>query len=400
MCSLRAGVPRLTVSVVMNFDAEGNLLNYKIVRSVIESKEQLSYERAKEILDKGKEESPRFAQLKMMVDLCLLLKSQRRLRGAVDMNLDEMKVICNERGETISLQRIPYDVTHQMVEEFMVKTNEVIARHLAENQTPTIYRAHEPPSEDSFREFLAQVEACHFPIKRVENSEEVDVPGLLDQASQTPFGRILTLEYIRSMKMAFYQVDNIGHFGLRLKHYCHFTSPIRRYSDLVVIRSLFGQIEPLQALQDISKFISSTERNSAKAEQSILLLKKLRLLSRFLAEGKNVFFARITKVRASGVILELLELSFEIFLHVSHVSREFLTFDEENLLLSSRTGTIYKSGDTMEIELTSVDLLTQKTRWKGLVHYSLDLQRTADPSSTPPFASRKKNLRRRPHGSR
>ncbi|WP_108623805.1 ribonuclease R family protein [Candidatus Similichlamydia epinepheli] len=396
LCSLRSDVKRLTVSVIMNFDSEGTLLNQKIVRSIIQSKAQLSYEQAREILDKSKETNPYFNQLKMMVDLCMLLKKKRRIRGAVDMNLDEVKVICNEKGEVVSLQQIPYDITHQMVEEFMVKTNEVVALHLSKSDISTIYRAHEPPSEEAFKEFLAQAESCHFSIPRTEDGKEIDVPALLSDANQTPFGRLLTLDYIRSMKMAFYQVENIGHFGLRLTHYCHFTSPIRRYSDLVVIRSLFGEIEPIPALQEISKFISGTERNSAKAEQGVLHLKKLRMLSRLFSEGKTTFFARICKVRSSGLVLELLDLFLEIFLHISLASRDFLVFDEENFSLSSRNGTIYRSGDTMEVELVSIDLLTQKARWKGLAHYSLDLGRK---HPLPEHPHRKKNPRRRFDGS-
>ncbi|WP_157952640.1 RNB domain-containing ribonuclease, partial [Candidatus Similichlamydia epinepheli] len=397
LCSLRSNVPRLTVSVIMNFDDEGNLINKKIVRSIIQSKAQLSYEEAREILDKGKDTNPYFNQLKLMVELCMLLKKKRRDRGAVDMNLDEVKVVCNEKGEAISLQQTPYDITHQMVEEFMVKTNEVVAIHLATSDVATIYRAHEPPSEDSFKEFLVQAESCNFRIPRTEDGNSVDVPALLAEASQTPFGRLLTLDYIRSMKMAFYQAENIGHFGLRLEHYCHFTSPIRRYSDLVVIRSLFGEVESISTLQEIAKFISGTERNSAKAEQSVIHLKKLRMLSRLFYEGKTTFFARICKVRSSGLILELFELSLEIFLHISLASRDFLTFDEGNFSLSSRSGIVYKAGDTMEVELISIDLLTQKARWKGLAHYSLDIGPRQSHSS---HQNRKKNPSRRSDVSR
>jgi ribonuclease R len=271
LCSLKEGQIRLTVSVLMDFDKTGTLIKHQVVRSCIKSKKRLTYFQAKDILD-GKAKSPHLKTLKSMVELCTLLKKKRYERGSIDFALPELVVVVNEKGEPEGLKKIEYDVTHQLVEEFMLKANEIVAMELHLRGKQLIYRVHEEPQEENFEDFLqlARTLGFHVPVQATSK----DLQALFAEAKHTSFFQQLSVGFIRSMKLAQYSQENVGHFGLSLEHYCHFTSPIRRYSDLIIERLLFDEEPEGLDLEKIAKFCSDQERVSFRAEMSVKTLKK------------------------------------------------------------------------------------------------------------------------------
>ncbi|MCB1110157.1 MAG: VacB/RNase II family 3'-5' exoribonuclease, partial [Chlamydiia bacterium] len=277
LCSLKEKVIRLTITVLMEFDPSGTLLKSEIVRGFIKSQKRLTYKEAKDILD-GKKKSPHLAALKRMEKLCLLLKNKRFERGSVDLALPEVVIQIDKKGNPTGYELVDYDITHQLVEEFMLKANEVVAETFMKRGDQAIFRIHESPGEENFSDFFALARSLGFSLP--SPVEPKDIQNIFEQAKQTPYGEQLSIAYIRSMKLAIYSKDNIGHYGLALENYCHFTSPIRRYSDLIVHRRLFEKSE--EDLTEIAKHCSDQERVSFKAEMAVLLMKKLRLLELYL----------------------------------------------------------------------------------------------------------------------
>jgi ribonuclease R len=251
LCSLRPNVARLTVTVLMTFDKEGNLTNSQIVRSIIKSRKRFTYEEAKSVIDK-KKKSPHAPTLKTMVELCLLLKQKRSERGSIDFSLPETILEVDKKGEPKGYSISEYDISHQLVEEFMLKANEVVATTLSKRGSGVLYRTHEEPTPENMEEFCDFARSLGFFLP--ENPTKKDLQKLFDEARQSPFSYQLTVAFIRSMKLAIYSPENIGHYGLALENYCHFTSPIRRYSDLVTERLLFDEQSESTDLKEIALF--------------------------------------------------------------------------------------------------------------------------------------------------
>lgn len=362
LCSLRPNVNRLTVSVLARLDPKGELLDYKIVRSVIKSSKRLTYKEAKQILD-GKKKSPYASTLKLMEELCLLLKKKRYERGSIEFAIPELAVIVDENGIPKTTDYILYDISHQLVEEFMLKANEIVALDLNKNGRELPYRIHDTPSEENMRDFSMLAQAFGFDLPEQPTPKELQI--LFDEALSTSYGPFLAASYIRRMRIALYSPDNIGHYGLGLSHYCHFTSPIRRYIDLVIHRLLFGENIDYTALEEISFHCSEQERISEKAENSVILLKKLRLLERISREEPHKQFEGVvTRVRNFGIFFEIPDLMIEGFFHLSELVDDFYIFDEARALLrGSYTGTVFHAGDQITVMLRGIDLILRTTEW-------------------------------------
>lgn len=362
LCSLKSNVNRLTVSVLMTFNPKGELQSYEIVRGVIRSKKRFTYEEAKEVLD-GKVKSPHAKALKLMVELCRLLKKQRYLRGSIEFSLPELRIIIGDDGEPVTTEIVEYDVTHQLVEEFMLKANEVVATHLTNQGKNLPFRVHDQPSEDNLKDFSAIAKAFGFNLP--EKPTARDCQKMFDEAAQTSYGQYLASCFIRRMRLAEYSPRNIGHYGLSLTHYCHFTSPIRRYVDLVAHRLLFGGKDELKHLTEIAHRCSEQERISAKAENSVLLLKKLRLLKKVHdAEPLKQYAAVVTRVKPFGIFFEIPELLLDGFLHISNIGNDFYVFEDvKQLLKGSSTGHTFLAGDEIFVMLKDIDFICMETEW-------------------------------------
>lgn len=362
LCSLKQNVNRLTVSALMKIDSKGNLIDYRITRAVIKSAKRMSYEEAKLVLD-GKKKSPHAPTLKLMVELCYLLKRKRYERGSIEFSLPELVVEVDKTGEPTGTKMVSYDITHQLVEEFMLKANEVVALHLFNKGKNLTYRVHEEPSEENMKDFGALAHAFGFDLP--DNPNASDLQKLFDQALDTTYGPYLATSFIRRMRLAIYSPDNVGHYGLALTHYCHFTSPIRRYVDLVAHRILFGESDDREELEAISLRCSEQERVSAKAENSVRMMKKLRLLQKIhKEEPQKEYVAIVTRVKPFGFFFEVLDLMLEGFLHVSSLDNDYFIFEESRMRLRGRrTEKIYASGERITVMLKDVDLIFQDSIW-------------------------------------
>lgn len=359
LCSLKEKVTRLTLSVLMELDPKGAVLSYKIVRGFIYSQKRLTYKQAKEILD-GKKNSPHAETLKRMEKLCLLLKKKRFERGSVDLALSEVVIQVNKKGYPTGYEIVEYDITHQLVEEFMLKANELVAEEFEKRGQKGVFRIHEPPGEENLTAFYNLARSLGFPMpSKVETS---DIQKLFDLAKNTPHAEQLSIAYIRSMKLAIYSKENVGHFGLALENYCHFTSPIRRYSDLVVHRLLFTQYE--EDLDKIAKQCSERERVSSQAEMSVVLMKKLRLLQTYQNEDPaRLYAATVSKIKPFGIFFEVSPIQYEGFLPLSALKDDYYEYHHETLI-GQNTKKTYKSGAPIELFLEQIDLTTMETRWQ------------------------------------
>jgi len=356
LCSLKPDVIRLTVSVLMDFDKNGTLLKHEVVRSFIHSKKRFTYFEAKDVID-GKKKSPHAKTLKLMVDLCHLLKKKRYERGCIDFALSELVVVIDEKGEPQGLKKIEYDITHQLVEEFMLKANEVVALELHRRGKKLIYRIHEQPQEENFKDFLQFARTLGLQVPLKPTSQELQ--AIFEEAKKTPHFQQLSVAFIRSMRLAQYSEDNVGHFGLSLEHYCHFTSPIRRYTDLIIQRLLFDEEPEDLNLPQIAKQCSDQERVSFRAETSVKTLKKLRLLNKYYKQDPTrEYNAIVTKIKPFGLFFELQDLMLEGFLHISELENDYFIHDERrNVLFGRSTGKIHKLGEAIKVCIERIDLI-------------------------------------------
>jgi ribonuclease R len=362
LCSLKEDVLRLTVSVFMRFDKEGTLQSYDIRRTYIKSQKRFTYKGAKQVID-GLIESPHKPSLDLMVTLCKLLQKKRYERGSVDLSLPEIILKIDSKGEVSGFEVSEYDITHQLVEEFMLKANETVAHCLLSRNTPAIFRVHESPSPSDIEDFATLARAFGFKLKKSPKKE--DIQDLFKEAKTSPYLHQLSVAFIRSMKLAIYSEQNVGHFGLSLEHYSHFTSPIRRYSDLIVHRLLFEELISVEALKKVSLHCSDKERVSFRAESSVLTLKKLRLLhSEFEKDPEKIYEAVISKIKPFGIYFELSPLMFEGFIHISEIGNDYYIYQEKNCrLVGEKSGESFSSGDPIRVKLQSVTLMTQQALW-------------------------------------
>ncbi len=395
LCSLKENVNRLSASVLMKFDREGSLIDYRIVRSVIKSAKRFTYRQAKQILD-GTVKNQHIGTLKLMVELCALLKKKRYERGSIEFAIPELIVIVGEDGVPQRLDYIEYDITHQLVEEFMLKANEVVATHLSQLGKNLTYRVHEEPAEDNMKDFSMLARAFGFNLSEIPTSFELR--EMFDEALKTPYGQYLASSYIRRMRLAVYSAENIGHYGLGLTHYCHFTSPIRRYIDLVVHRILFEQAEDLESLEAIALECSEQERISAKAEQNVVLLKKLRLLQSVKEkEPYRQYEAVVTRIKPFGISFEVLEFMLDGFLHVSELENDYFVYQEsEARLMGARHGKAYVSGDKITLMLHEVDLVRMENTWSLVAETKRPAKTQATPKSRPVKTKSKRQNKKRP----
>lgn len=362
LCSLKPRVVRLTQSVLAEFDPNGDLVEFQVARTAIKSKARLTYKEARAILEK-KKKSSHAPLLERMVQLCHLLKQKRFERGSIDFAMSENVVMVDEKGVPVCIEKVEYDITHQMIEEFMLKANELVATHLGNLGKTLIYRIHEEPSAESFNDFynIARSLGFQLPAKPTHR----DIQKLFQEAKDSLLMPQLSVSFIRSMRLAAYSPENIGHYGLALEHYCHFTSPIRRYTDLIIQRLLFDT-EPMPGnLEEIAAAASERERISFRAEKSVVLLKKLRLAAtHFDEESEKVYPALITRVKPFAFFFEVPSFDLEGSIHVSEIGRDFYEYNPKKMTFrGERTGKIYATGQWIYVRLKRINFILQQSEW-------------------------------------
>jgi ribonuclease R len=362
LCSLKPKVIRLTQSVFAEFSPSGHLVDYKIERTCIKSKKRFTYKEALAVLEK-KKKSPHLALLERMVELCRLLKQKRNERGSIDFSMPDDVILVDDKGVPLKIERIEYDITHQMIEEFMLKANELVAKHLSEQGKPLIYRIHEQPTAESFQDFYTMARSLGFYLPA--NPTHLDIQKMFKEAHSSPLFAQLSVSFIRSMRLAAYSVEKLGHYGLALEHYCHFTSPIRRYTDLIIQRLLFDELDPSTDINAVAAACSEKERISFRAESSVTLLKKLRLAGAYFAEDPTrIYSATVTKIKPFSLFFEVPLFDLEGSLHVSKIGNDYYEFNSSTMSFKgTRSGKTFTAGQSISVRLENINYILLQTEW-------------------------------------
>lgn len=365
VCSLNPEVDRLTFSVFIEFDRAGRPRNARFERSVIRSAKRLTYKEAYAILQ-SKSNNELAQRLHTAWELASLLRRKRFEHGSLDLDFPEVKVYVDENGKPIRLERIENDESHQLIEEFMLAANEAVARGLRQRSIPTIYRVHEDPDPEKLGEYRELILSFGYRVGDLSHKKEIQ--RFLASIRGKPEEQALKIGLLKSLKRARYAAQPLGHYGLAKANYLHFTSPIRRYADLVVHRTLaernlsrrskidVGQVESL------AEHISNTERNAADAEIESVRLKKLQFFEQQLEErNPQVFRAAVMDVRNYGLVVELPDALVTGVVHVSTLADDFYRFDAaQRRLVGRRTNRRYKVGDQIQVLVARVDAFKQQ----------------------------------------
>jgi len=367
LCSLNPKVPRLAVSVFMDLDREGKLEGYTFAPSVICSHERMTYSEVNRILQNDahleKKYAPFVQLFKDMAELAGRLKAKRLQRGALDFNFPEAKVKLDDQGRPLEIIVKRGGPAESIIEEFMLLCNEVIATHFYRLQVPFVYRVHERPEEEklyALRDFLTL-----FNIKLEGELKKISprqMQKIMAEAKGTPAERIINYVLLRSLPQAHYSVSPLGHFGLATKYYTHFTSPIRRYPDLLVHRilrkTLQGTLDVAESqrmaelLPGLAQHSSEQERLAMEAERESLELKKAEFMEdKIGAEYSGV----ISGVVSFGLFVQL-ENTVEGLVHVESMNDDYYLFNEKRYeLVGERGGKVYRLGDPVKVRLERVD---------------------------------------------
>jgi ribonuclease R len=355
ICSLKPGVDRLTVSAFITFTASGKIKSARFGRTVIRSAARLTYREAFTIL-----QSPPSSTIERRVhvawELASLLRRNRFAAGSLDLDFPEVKVWLDAERRAVRLERIENDISHQLIEECMLAANEVVAREIKHRRVPSIYRIHEDPDPDrlnDFREFAAS-----YGFRAGDLTKRPEVQQLLASIRGTPEEYAVKLAFLKSLKRAAYATDPLGHYGLAKVNYTHFTSPIRRFADLIVHRVLARQnAGSAHELDETAKHISETERTSADAEKDSVTVKKMEFFQRQLASRHpDEFRAVVVDVRSYGLVIELPDVLVSGLIHVSALPDDFYRFDPVRLTFSGRRSRrVFKLGDEIQVIVSRVD---------------------------------------------
>src|SRR5437016_3045471 len=368
VCSLNPGVDRLTHSVFIHFDKHGVVKSARFAHSVIRSAHRLTYKQAYAILTSPPRD--RLGErLHLAWELAALLRRKRFEHGALDLDFPEVKVWVDKRGHPTRLERVENDESHQLIEEFMLAANEAVARELKKRAIPTVYRVHENPDPEKLAEYREFVLSFNYKVGDLTHRAELQ--RLLASIRGKPEEQALKIALLKSLKRARYAPQPLGHYGLAKANYLHFTSPIRRYADLVVHRALATNGAPrrrgdaarrpfnpdMSEIASIAEHISATERNAADAEIDAAQMKKLEFFQRQLDErNPQIFRAAIVDVRNYGLMVELPDALITGLVHVSSLTNDFYLFEPaRRQLIGRRSRKRFSVGDEVSVFVARVD---------------------------------------------
>jgi len=360
VCSLNPGVDRLTHSVFINFDKNGVAKRARFAKSVIRSAQRLTYKQAYAIL-KSSARDQLSEQLHLAWRLASLLRRKRFEHGSLDLDFPEVKVRLDQTGKPVRLERIDNDESHQLIEECMLAANEAVAGELKMRAMPTIYRVHENPDPEKLAEYREFVLSFNYKVGDLAHRAELQ--RLLASIRGKPEEQALKIGLLKSLKRARYAPQPLGHYGLAKPNYLHFTSPIRRYADLVVHRALTARSGKHQSQTDmgqiasIAEHISTTERVAADAEIEAVRMKKLEFFQRQLDQhNPQVFRAAIVDVRNYGLVVELPDALVTGLVHVSSLANDFYLFEPtQRRLIGRRSRKRFSVGDEVRVFVVRVD---------------------------------------------
>lgn len=393
ICSLNAGVDRLAMSCLMEIDQKGNVISHEITESVIRVDRRMSYNEVQKILtfEKRKAEDDLYVSSEeekqeveavialedacgdlvpmflMMAELAKILHTKRRRRGSIDFNFPEAKVILDANGIPQEIRAYEHNTATNLIEEFMLAANETIAEHFFWQDMPFLYRTHESPDEEKIKSLSAFISSFGYGIKGI--SDEIhpkELQKLLARIADTPEERMISRLTLRSMRQARYTTENTGHFGLAAKHYCHFTSPIRRYPDLQIHRIikdvLRGRMkqEKLdhyhELLPAVAEHCCVTERRAEEAERDTVKMKKAEYMEQHIGEE---FDAVVSGIMSYGIYAELPN-TVEGLIHVTRMYDDRYYYREETYeMYGIDTGRVFRLGDKIRVRVTDADKATK-----------------------------------------
>ncbi len=369
LCSLRPKVERLAVTVEMEFDKDGERLSSRLYPSIIMSDERMTYTSVKKILvDRDTQEREKYNYLlhefEIMGELCNTLKDRRLKRGSLDFDLPEPEVLLDIQGNPEAIIKAERNFAHMIIEEFMIAANEAIAEYFDSHGVPGLYRIHEGPESTKVDEIINIINSF-VTLKGRKAAKAKDLSNLVKQIRGLPEEEIINFMILRSLKQARYSAVNVGHFGLASECYTHFTSPIRRYPDLVIHRILRDvltkkhltdkRIQELEAiLPDIAFHSSRMERQSEEAERAVLEAMRVWFMK---DKAGGEFEGRVVSVTPFGLKIRLKEYYVEGFLHVSYMTDDFYRYDEKSLsLYGIHKKQRFSIGKELKVRIDRVDI--------------------------------------------
>ena len=370
LCSLNPNLDRLVQSCLMEIDRRGTVVRYELHDGVIHSRARMTYtdvnailtNRDPEAIQKYQELVPLFERMRELFEI---LNKRRYRRGSIDFDLKEPEIVLDDEGMVEAIVAAERNIAHRIIEEFMLLANETVAQHLDDHEVPTLYRIHEDPDPLKVEEFEEFVSTLGYTLGAPPNEVKPrHFQKLVERIRGTPEEKPIAFLMLRTMQKARYDEHNKGHFGLAAKSYTHFTSPIRRYPDLVVHRTLREsrhdamntdrKDELVEDLPDIARHTSERERRADDAERELVQWKKVRFMADKVGDE---FEGYITGVTAFGLFIELIEHFVEGLVHVSTMADDYYRFeDRAHILRGENIGRVYRLGDKVSVQVIKVDM--------------------------------------------
>ena len=368
LCSLKPRQERLTLSASIEFDLQGNVLDYEIFNSIIKSKFRFTYTQVAAMLESGSVENKYASALPVlqnMFTLSQLLRKRRFQEGSVDFNIPEPEIVMDAKGQVQNIVKAEHNVAHELIEEFMLAANQVVAEHLDRKNLPGIHRIHEPPDQDKLHRFQEFIKDIGYRLPTLRNIQSSHLQNLLTRVRGHAQERTINLLLLRSLKKAVYSEKDPGHFCLGFEHYTHFTSPIRRYPDLATHRMVKTFLSKKKCSQQERKKL--LPRSREQAEQSSTMEIKAVAVEREIANLRRaqfmadkvgqVYSGHISSVTGFGIFVELAEVFVEGLVHISSLGDDYYVYYEhEHLLKGQHKHRTYRIGDALKVRVTRVDI--------------------------------------------
>jgi ribonuclease R len=367
ICSLNPNEDRLAMVAEIDFDLTGRKVKHRVLEAVFRSQHRCVYETLQQFFDRpenGHEYNPKVREsLTLLFDLYKKLHHLRIQRGSVDLNLPEAKVKVNkESGEVDTIIRTERLDSHRLIEEFMIVANETVSEIMEEHKQAFIFRVHEMPEEDAVKKFMDVARTLHVRIneKWIDEINPITYQKILRAIEENPASRVLNFLMLRSMKQAYYTTNNLKHFGLASQAYSHFTSPIRRYPDLMVHRLLKAFIHKSKKEQQMAKgsvakdleeaaaHCSKQERVATDAERELIRIKQVRYASRHLGEEHE---GTVVGINAKGAFVELTDVFVEGFVPIERLGSDFAYNEKLFHLRGKRSGKVIQVGNKIDVQI-------------------------------------------------